>query len=559
MSLLARLLGLSLAVAAVAVVATALLAVHDTRLRDEVPLLETDGDIRAALLDHARQHRDWTGVGPLVRDLAERTGRRIALTTPDGTPIVDSAVLLGQGDVGLPSVPSAGIDATEPVTAALEPTGGPGLRYRGWRLTDEERAHRDALVAESVDCLRHQGDLPRQVSVNGPFATGPSRHAGDACIPAELSAPSAAAREVNDRAAERTAVCLDHLGLARETSTSTRKSPEWTQCEEDGRKDALRPHVAPVADLYLGTSDRFDPLSADAWWRTAGTVAVVLLVAAAVTVLAGRRLVRPILTLTTAARRMAAGDRGTRVPVRGNDEVTRLAHAFNAMAEAVGAGERQRRDLIGDVAHELRAPLANVRSGLEAAEDGVLPLDAALLRSLHEEAAVLERLVADLQDLALADAGELRVHPEDRDAADLARQAVTAHQARAEAAGITLRVDAPRPVTVFADPARLRQALGNLVSNAVRHTPPGGLVEVTVRGDGGEVVLTVTDTGPGIAAEHLPHVFDRFYRAGPSRGSGLGLAITKHLVEAHGGTVEVTSGAGSTFTVRLQSARLTGS
>jgi two-component system sensor histidine kinase BaeS len=128
----------------------------------------------------------------------------------------------------------------------------------------------------------------------------------------------------------------------------------------------------------------------------------------------------------------------------------------------------------------------------------------------------------------------------------------------AEASGVAVRVNAPDPVEVFADPARLRQALGNLVANAVRHTPAGGAVEVMVRAHAAEAVLTVTDTGPGIAAEHLPHLFDRFYRAEPSRsratgGSGLGLAITKHLIEAHHGRIDVTSapGAGATFTIRL--------
>jgi two-component system sensor histidine kinase BaeS len=195
-----------------------------------------------------------------------------------------------------------------------------------------------------------------------------------------------------------------------------------------------------------------------------------------------------------------------------------------------------------------------VRSHLEAAQDGVLPLDPALVRSLIEESGLLERLVADLQDLALADAGRLALHPEERDAADLAEQAVAAHRAQAEVSDVDLRF-AAEPVVVHADPARLRQALGNLVSNAIRHTPAGGSVSVTVHGD---ATFTVTDTGSGIAAEHVPHIFDRFYRADPSRsratgGSGLGLAITKHLVDAHGGTLDVTStpGKGSTFTIRL--------
>jgi two-component system sensor histidine kinase BaeS len=253
---------------------------------------------------------------------------------------------------------------------------------------------------------------------------------------------------------------------------------------------------------------------------------------------------------------MEGGDRTVRVPVEGADEVTRLAGAFNAMAASIERGDRQREAMVGDVAHELRSPLANVRAQLEAAEDGVLPLDGDLVRSLQEECGLLARLVADLQELAMAESGTLRVHPEERDAADLAAQAVTAHRARAEAAGVAIRLHTAEPVPVLADPARLRQALGNLVGNAVTHA--GGAVEVAVRACGGSVLLTVADDGPGIAAEHLPHVFDRFYRVDPSRtrgtgGSGLGLAISRHLVEAHGGVIEVAStpGAGSVFTIRL--------
>jgi two-component system sensor histidine kinase BaeS len=579
-SLLPRLLGLSLAVASVAVGATAWLVVHSTgnRLRDELvrdaSLLETDSEIRAALLGYARQHRDWAGVDPLVRELAERTGRRIALTTRDGAPIADSA----RGAVGLPPVPAAELDATEQgaaMTRSLPEPGAPrgdvGLVHRGWQLTEQERRHRDTLARDAVECLRREAvplaDQPRELVDTGPFADAAVRGQDRRhCVPDELSAPSAASRTVNEHAVERATACLDDRGLAYEVSVDPQgmrlveppapvtRSPEWTDCVRTARTEALRPYVAPVAELYLGTPDRFDPLAADSRWRTAGTAALILLVAAAVTVLAGRRLVRPIHALTAAAQRMADGDRGARVPVHGNDEVSRLAGAFNTMAEAIASSDRQRRNLVSDVAHELRNPLANVRGQLEAAEEGLVPLDAELIRSLHEEAALLARLVADLQDLALADAGMLRVHPEECDATDLVWQAVAAHRA----SGVAVHVDAPAPVEVLADPARLRQALANLMSNAVRHTPPGGTVTVAVRGSATEVVLTVTDTGTGVAAEHLPHLFDRFYRAEPSRGratggSGLGLAITKHLVEAHHGRVEVAStpGAGATFTIRL--------
>jgi two-component system sensor histidine kinase BaeS len=287
-------------------------------------------------------------------------------------------------------------------------------------------------------------------------------------------------------------------------------------------------------------------------------LAAVLVIALLVTLLAGRRLVRPVRALTRAAQRMASGDRSTRVQAKGRDELARLGDAFNVMAESVEANEQQRKVMVSDIAHELRNPLANVRGYLEGVGDGVVVLDMALVDSLLEESLLLQRLVDDLQDLALADAGRLRVHPEPIDAMELAEQVVAAKQPQAAAGGVTLAAVGAAPAPAFADPVRLRQALGNLVANALRYTPPGGSVSVRVDHGPAGVTLAVADTGTGIDAEHIPHLFDRFYRADVSRsratgGSGLGLAIVRHLAEAHGGSVSVESavGAGSTFTVAL--------
>ncbi|MFE9751268.1 sensor histidine kinase [Saccharothrix saharensis] len=582
-SLLPRLVGLSLAVGVLAATATALLATCGVgdRSRDEpaadASLLSTDSDILAHLYTYANEHRAWDGVEVLVRELAQRTGRRIALAASGGEPFVDSAALLGRGAAGLPPAPVATVDATRPPpgiggakpnVVVREPSLGVDIGFYVWQLTERESRERQDHVREVLDCVRRTaGERTRpHRRVGERDGDGPPV---DPCLPEALSAPSAATRALDERVVDLAVPCLTGHGLAFEVTTgptggrSLRPrqpiSPQWTACLDDARAEAKRPHVAAPADLYLGESDRFDPFSPDGRWRAAATVAAVLLVAAAAAVPAGRRLVRPIRALTVAARRIADGDRATRVPVRGDDEVTRLASAFNTMADAIARTDRRHRTLVGDVAHELRTPLANLRGHLEAVQDGVLPLDPALVASLLEEQDLLERLVADLHDLALADAGALRVHPEERQAVDLAEQTVAAHRARAQASGVDLRAEAGhRPVVVHADPARLRQALGNLVSNAIRHTPPGGTVVVAVRGHADAVEFAVTDTGSGIAAEHLPHLFDRFYRADPSRdraagGSGLGLAIARHLVEAHGGTLTAAStpGNGSTFTIRL--------
>lgn len=226
--------------------------------------------------------------------------------------------------------------------------------------------------------------------------------------------------------------------------------------------------------------------------------------------------------------------------------------------------------MVSDVAHELRTPLSNIRGWLEGAQDGIADPDATFVSSLLEEAMQLQHIIDDLQDLAAADAGALRLHPEPVEIEDLLAHVAAAHQAQAEAAEVRLTVaetDGRGPVPeITADPVRLRQAVGNLVSNAVRHTPPGGRVTLRAYGAGDgeekggreEIVVEVADTGSGIAPENLPYVFDRFWRAEKSRsrrtgGSGLGLAIVRKLVEAHDGRTGVLStvGEGSVFTLRL--------
>jgi signal transduction histidine kinase len=269
----------------------------------------------------------------------------------------------------------------------------------------------------------------------------------------------------------------------------------------------------------------------------------------------GRRILKPVEALTAAARRMEAGDLAQRVLVEGRDEIAGLARAFNAMAERRATAERLRRDLVSDVAHELRSPLTNLRCQLEALQDGLATATPETLESLHEEARLLETLVDDLQDLALAEAGQLEL---ERGPLDLHREVERAARAfRPEAEGRELRIESDLPSSlpsVDADARRLAQILRNLLGNAVTHTPSGGSIRIEARPAGDEVEIRVADTGPGIPAEHLPFLFERFYRTDPSRsratgGAGLGLAIVHQLVAAHGGRVWVESeiGRGSTF------------
>jgi signal transduction histidine kinase len=272
-----------------------------------------------------------------------------------------------------------------------------------------------------------------------------------------------------------------------------------------------------------------------------------------------RRVLGPIEALTGAVRRLAAGDMSQRVAVRSGDEIGELATSFNAMAEALERNESLRRSLVSDVAHELRTPLTNLRCQIESIQDGLLAADPATVRSLHEETLLLARLVDDLQELALAEAGQLPLHRAAVPVGPAVEAALAAVGARAAERGIAVRAevagDAPE---ADADPGRLAQILRNLLANAITHTTEGGTVVVSAAAADGAVRIAVQDDGPGIAPDHLPHVFDRFYRADPSRaratgGAGLGLAIVKQLVEAHGGVIAVESapGAGARFTFTL--------
>jgi two-component system sensor histidine kinase BaeS len=284
----------------------------------------------------------------------------------------------------------------------------------------------------------------------------------------------------------------------------------------------------------------------------------VLAIAVGVAALAAVPLVRPLHALTMAAQRVGSGDRSARVNSGDAGQIGELTAAFNTMARELESAERQRKQLVSDVAHELRTPLGNIRGWLEAAQDGVAPFNTELAQSLLDESLLLQHVIDDLQDLALAEAGELLFHPEPMDAAAMVRQVAAAHLAKAEAAGVSIAVEAPASIQLTADVSRLRQAVGNLVTNAVRYTPPGGQVTLRAGRTGDQVTIEVVDTGIGIRAEDIPRVFDRFWRAEQSRnrssgGSGLGLAITRHLIEAHHGTITVHSElrAGSSFTIKL--------
>ncbi len=268
----------------------------------------------------------------------------------------------------------------------------------------------------------------------------------------------------------------------------------------------------------------------------------------------------PVNVLRSSAQRIRDGDLTQRVAVNTNDEIGELAVAFNDMAEQLDANEKGRRQLLADVVHELRTPLSIIQGNLEAWRDGIVAPSPEAIGSVHDEAVVLSRLITDLRDLSLAEAGQLNLTLEEVDIVQLVTSTVASSQDRARHAGITLveRSDEPAK-TAYVDPGRIRQVIRNLLDNALRHTPHGGSITIVTTTDSeGNVVVSVSDTGTGIAAADLPHVFEHFYKADQSRersrsGSGIGLAIVKQLVEAHKGHVRAESsvGLGSTFTITL--------
>jgi len=289
-----------------------------------------------------------------------------------------------------------------------------------------------------------------------------------------------------------------------------------------------------------------------------------LLIVVTVAILAGiilsRLLLAPLNDLATGAAAIARRELATRVPVRGSTETRAVARSFNHMASELEQAEGLRQQLLADVAHELRNPLHVLRGNLQAIFDGVYPLNQAEVSRLLEQTDHLTRLVNDLHELALAEARQLPLDRRPTDLGALVKESASGFAPLATAEGIALRVEllgAPPMVDVDAD--RIRQTVQNLLANALRHTSRGGNVLVTVGRRDGAAEVVVRDSGAGIAPEHLPQVFDRFFRGDDARdrehgGAGLGLAIVKAIVENHGGAVGVSSGGrgrGSTFTVTL--------
>jgi signal transduction histidine kinase len=505
-----RIVALTFAVAATSILLAAWLVNRSTTasLEDEQRRsLEVDTAVYEALFDYAWTHPTWDGVEAVVDRLADETGRRVALTTQSGRPIADSADRKARAPA-LPARPAATVDAASPSIGLIDAEG---------------------------------------------FAFDENMGSGGA----ETSA-----------AASLLTACLDEAGVPHERDDDEtgvdRIVPAGDDPDWDGYWNCYEPSVravtAPTALLYLGNRTG----TGVGRWPGALIVVTVVAMAALSAWWIGRRVTTPIDRLRDAAAAFETGELGSRVEVRGNDELARLGTSFNAMADALQDQERARRQLIADVAHELGNPVVTMGGTIEALQDGIYEPDPDVIASLAGEAAQLRHLVADLQDLAWADAGALALHRDDVDLTALVTEVVDAHRDAAHRAGVTITSPATpttraEPIVVPADAARLRQIATNLIANAVQHTRPGDAVTVTAHETASAVRVEVADTGPGIAHPDLERVFDRFWRGDTSRqrrssgSTGLGLAIARSLARAHGGDVTAAStpGEGSTFTVTL--------
>jgi signal transduction histidine kinase len=320
----------------------------------------------------------------------------------------------------------------------------------------------------------------------------------------------------------------------------------------DGRRLEVRVIVLPAQDQDAPAAAFFRSVD----HRLVALTAIIGALAVAATWALTRRIAGPIVELSDATRALAAGNLSRRVSAHGSDEISGLARSFNTMAAELERQQTLRRNLVGDVAHELRTPLTALRCRLESILDGVATDPQVALGGAAEEVRHLSRLVDDLQELALAEAGELALAISPIDIADVVASA-------ARATGLDgdrrARLETPRGLNARGDAVRVRQVLVNLMTNAQRYTPDDGEIHLTARAESAEILIEVRNTGSDLSDEQMARVFDRFYRADPARqrttgGAGLGLAIVKHLIEAQGGRVWAARGDGVTFGFSLRSA-----
>ncbi|WP_232344257.1 sensor histidine kinase [Actinoplanes awajinensis] len=573
-----RLLATSILIAIAAIAATAWFTARTTTraiAQQQGRSLADDTLIYDTLIGFAATHSSWDDVSPTVAELGRRTGHRVTLLTRDRQPIADSSA----GPSLQVTRPSAVVDPLR-VNPDSTDAGKATIDARAvgpYRLPARERRELDDHARQSLACVKSNVNARlthtpsgRPVVTPDPFGAGCESTGLQDPTPTEVKALRTLRGLMGSCLGQKLpgsiyvdqqfAVLSKGVPLPRGISLE-----KIQRCLLSARQVQLTPYVAPAALLFITDHEARAPATSISLTRSnviriAVGTGLVLIIAVAVTLLVGTRLVRPLRRLTASVRRPV--EQQSRVPVGARDEIGYLAVALNDLFDRRETLEAQRKALVSDLAHELRTPLTNIRGSIEAAQDGMTPTDAKLLDVLLEETSLLQRVVDDLRDLAAADTGDLQLYPEYVYVNDVLTQVADAHRRIAESQHIRLSTDFTVDPQLSVDPVRLRQIVGNLVTNAIRHTDNGGVITLRTAATDDQFIIEVTDTGTGIAPADLPRIFDRFWRADSSRsrttgGSGLGLAIVRKLIEAHDGHITATSrlGIGSTFTITLPRAR----
>lgn len=562
------------AVAVVAAGATAFLTVRQAtqQVTDSAAGNQNQIDtIVSAITQSGGLRTDWGNLSTTLDTLSRKTGQRIRATTLTGALLVDTDTIHGgqprsvsrQGTIPIDPRPSIDLSKTTgdvSVKMTINEVDSYQFSFRvaqclashgvaapqqpdsyGVPSVDLGQAQKDQLLA---DCSNYQSKMTGYPASQ---ATALVLNAADKCP--EMTPGAAITPELP--------TATSHQAPTGTPIPPPRFAGPSNACLESVFRQVAPIQSPPLISVSIGVGDA--PLAKPiTLWPALAAAAGVAVVAIFGTILLSRRVLRPIGTITGASRRLAAGDLSERVPVRGHDELSVLATSFNSMAESLQASKEQQRNMVADIAHELRTPLANIRGYLEALKDGVIKPDTALFVSLYDEAVLQQRLIDDLQDLAQAESGTMIYHRARLDVAELLNTCRTAHATAADGRGVGLEVYVYQRPAVDGDPDRLRQVIGNLITNALRATPLGGSVKLRAVTDGDDVVIEVADTGRGIEPDDLAHVFDRFWRADNARsrstgGSGLGLAIAREIVGAHDGSLTVASevGVGTVCTIRL--------
>jgi len=539
MSFRTRVFALVLLVSVVAIGSTAWLTLQLVSLqisRAQDAANQHVADIADDVRRYAERHGSWAGISVRVQQLSDANHQRVRLVNLHGQVTVDSDHLAKRAARPVVSAPTL----IDPRPTLRLPTG---LLAKG----------RPEEVAESVtraEIQRYREAMLYSRCLTDRSIEPPIMPADEYGIPFVEDDLDPECRTTATREAKESSVG-DQAAIE-----YCRTAMTQLECYVKAFGDRIATFAPEPLQLFLGAVDNGAARLIGA--PILAATGSVLILALAGTALIARYVSRPVRSLTAASRRLADGHLDARVPSVGTDELGQLSTSFNRMAAAIQAAELAQRRLVASVAHELRTPLSNLLGYLEALQDGVVAPSRELFMSLHEEAQLQRRILDDLQDLTLAEAGHLTYRRTDFDLADLIVAGRTAHLAVADAQGVRLAAEAAGPLPVRGDQDRLRQVLGNLLGNAVRYTDAGGDVLLRAYPAGDRVVVEVRDTGCGIAADDLPFVFQRFWRADPARdratgGSGLGLTIARQIVLDHAGDITVTSepGVGSVFTFTL--------